>query len=1108
MLVLAIVVLLSHQLKAQLLTWSPAFPKETDANVTITVDANFGNKGLQGFAGDVYIHIGCITNLSTSPTNWKYVQSNWAPTNSDSYKATSLGSNRWQFTIPGANLRTFYSPTEAGEVIQRISLLFRSGDGSRVQRNADGSDMYIPVYTTSLAVRIDNPFRSPLYNLGTEPIVRSVGQTISITGNASQSATMRIFYNENQIASQSGVTTISASPSIATAGNQRIIVEAESGGIVRDTVDFFVAASTAVEPLPAGIKDGLNYSPDGTSVTLVQYAPNKSTFVVIGDFNDWTPNLNYQMKRTPDGLRYWLTINGLTPGQEYAYQYLVDGLLKVADYNCEKILDPWNDQYINNDPANPGYIRYPNLKPYPTGKTSDIVSVLEPGKPQYSWSLSSQSYQRPDKRNIITYEMHLRDFLNRSDFKTLIDTLNYISAQGVNAIELLPWTEFEGNNSWGYNPSFMFAVDKFYGPENDLKRFIDECHSRGIAVIMDMVLNHQFGQSPMVRLYWDAVNNRPAANSPWFNPVEKHAFNVGYDMNHESQATKDFVDRVVEHWLVSYKVDGFRWDLSKGFTQKNTCFFDQQGVLKCDVGEMGKKDDSRIAILNRIYDKTQQISPGSYNILEHYADNAEEIVLAESGFLLWGNGNNPFAESSMGYHYDLENGQPKYGKSNFGYVFHTTRGWGGKDGGPNVPHLIGFAESHDEERVLNKNVLYGNTANGTHNAKNAATYTKRMQAVNAFLMTIPGPKMYWQFGEIGYDTSITWCSPGVYKFDCRIDPKPLLWNYYTGPSAGPGSAVFNARRALRTNLARVLRLRTQAPSYLPTFTTDELSYDLQFEFKSQVIQSNALRMVVIGNFDVFQRTGSVTFPTTGNWIVYAHNVANFTGINGNLTANSINVNTPTQSFNMQPGEYILFLDRDPAGALPLKLLNFTGSRQTASIALNWQTESEQMVKEFELERSLDGVNFRTIATEKANNTGIGSRNQYGYKDVATEALGAPERVYYRVKMVDQDGKFTYSNIVAIAPLKGRQSLTVLPNPVKAAGVAEFEITTAGKVQLRILNQTGQVLGTIYNGYKDKGAHRVNLQSALFDVSRLPVGAYYLQMETAFGRQTVSLLKTN
>ncbi|WP_332910852.1 alpha-amylase family glycosyl hydrolase [Algoriphagus boritolerans] len=74
---------------------------------------------------------------------------------------------------------------------------------------------------------------------------------------------------------------------------------------------------------------------------------------------------------------------------------------------------------------------------------------------------------------------------------------------GINAIELMPIGEFEGNLSWGYNPSFFFAPDKYYGTKNDLKRLIDEAHGKGIMILLDMVLNHAFGQNPMVRLYND-----------------------------------------------------------------------------------------------------------------------------------------------------------------------------------------------------------------------------------------------------------------------------------------------------------------------------------------------------------------------------------------------------------------------------------------------------------------------------------------------------------------------------------------------------------------------------------------------------------------------------
>ena len=155
---------------------------------------------------------------------------------------------------------------------------------------------------------------------------------------------------------------------------------------------------------------------------------------------------------------------------------------------------------------------YPNLKPYPTGKTTGIVSVLQTAKPAYTWQVNN--FSRPNKQNLIIYELLVRDFTAAGNFQTLTDTLSYLQRLGVNAIEVMPFNEFEGNSSWGYNPDFYFAPDKAYGPENVVKKFIDECHKRGIAVIMDMVLNHSFGSSPMVQMYWDGMNNIPQQTIP------------------------------------------------------------------------------------------------------------------------------------------------------------------------------------------------------------------------------------------------------------------------------------------------------------------------------------------------------------------------------------------------------------------------------------------------------------------------------------------------------------------------------------------------------------------------------------------------------------------
>ncbi len=860
---------------AQLLSTTPDFIQDNTGNIDIVCDANYGNKGILNYTptSDIYVHIGLITSLSTGPTNWQYVKYAWATPGTDRL-CTYLGSNKWKFTITGG-LRTFFGVTNASEKILKIAVLFRNGNGNSKLANTDGSDMYIPVYDNANYVRITDPFRQPNYTLTPDIITKAVGDAIAVTAKSSLSSDLKLYFNGTQIATQAASTTITGSSTIAASGTQTIIAEATNAGITtRDTLNFFVAGGTNIAALPAGVKQGINYEPGDTSATLVLYAPLKTRVSVAGDFNNWTEASKYQMNQTPDGTTYWLRITGLTAGAEYAYQYIVDGTLKVADYNTEKILDPSNDQYISAT-------TYPNLKAYPTGKTTGIVSVLQTAKPAFNWQVTN--FARPDKRNLVIYELLIRDFVATQNFQTVKDTLTYLKRLGVNAIEVMPFNEFEGNNSWGYNPSFYFAPDKAYGTETAVRQFIDECHRQGIAVIMDMVMNHSFGQSPMVQLYWDGANNRPAANSPWFNPVAKHPYNVGYDFNHESQATKDFVDRVMDHWLTNYKVDGFRWDLSKGFTQTNN---------PSDVGAWGNYDASRVAIWKRIYDKMQTQSANAYCILEHFAANQEEIELSNYGMLLWGNANYSFNQSTMGY---------TTGSDFQSVVFNSpTRGW-------SKPHLVGYMESHDEERLNYKNINYGSSA-GSYNVKDPATALKRNEMATAFWAMIPGPKLLWQFGELGYDYSINTCSDGVTvdPNNCRLSTKPIKWDYYNNVN----------RKSLYNVYAQLIALKLKS-NYLTTFTTSNSSYDLASTAKWLKLISDSLNVVVIGNFDVAASTVSVTFPSTGTWYSY-------------LTGTTRAATGALETINLQPGEYYVYTSKDVKNSVATAII------PSGPISLNMQ----------------------------------------------------------------------------------------------------------------------------------------------------------------------------
>src|SRR5690242_742515 len=377
---------------SQLLSWTADFPTENSDPVIITMDANYGNKGLLNHnPADVYVHIGVITNLSTSSSDWQHVQTTWATT-SAAAKATSLGNNKWTFTITGG-LRYFFGITDANEKIQKIAILFRSGDGNTVQRNGDGSDMFIPVYTTNLAIRFTQPFFQPKYIPEPETINKKIGDDITVSAKSNSNATLTISLNGNVIQTATNADSISKTITLNTAGSQQVIAKADDGtSVVSDTFNFFVNNSVNVAALPSGVQTGINYGADNQSVTLVLYAPNKTRVSVIGDFpgSNWKEQSAYQMNETPDGNYWWITITGLNSGKEYSYQFLVDGQLKIADPYAEKILDPNNDQYISSS-------TYPGLKPYPTDSTTGIVSVLQTGQTPYNWQVTN--FSKTDKRD-------------------------------------------------------------------------------------------------------------------------------------------------------------------------------------------------------------------------------------------------------------------------------------------------------------------------------------------------------------------------------------------------------------------------------------------------------------------------------------------------------------------------------------------------------------------------------------------------------------------------------------------------------------------------------------------------------------------------------------
>ncbi|WP_299991544.1 alpha-amylase family glycosyl hydrolase [uncultured Pontibacter sp.] len=841
---------IAWRVQAQAVQTIPEFPNG-DQEITLIFDVKQSKDGratgLLNKTDDVYLWSGAGTVGSTDAFQYQPAgQTNFnQPFNLG--KMTSLGNDRWQIKLTP---RTYFG-VPAGQTIDKLGLLLKNGNGT-----AQTEDFIIQIYDGSLQIALREPEQRNFFV--------DANSAIPVRAVISSKASVTVKLDNTVVYSASDADEVQTSINAGNqAGVQRTVtVEAKLGdATATESFTFRVKPQPTVAALPAGMRDGVNYT-SATSAVLVLYAPFKSFVYAIGEFNNWESSPEYLMKRTPDGNRYWIELNSLPAGAEVAYQYLVDGTLAVADPYTEKILDPAMDQYI---PAS----TYPNLKAYPEG-AEGIVSILQTNQQSYTWKVTD--FQRPDPENLVIYELHVRDFIAARNYQTLTDTLTYLKRLGINAIELMPVMEFSGNDSWGYNPIFFFAPDKAYGTKNDLKAFIDKAHEIGIAVILDIVLNQADYEYPYVKMYWDG--NQPAANNPFFNQRATHSFSVFFDFNHESDATKALVERVNRHWIEEYNIDGYRFDLSKGFTQTNT------GE---NVNAWSAYDASRVATWKRIYDEIRSYDETAFVILEHFADNQEEKELSNYGMMFWGNHNHDYRNMAKGV------------QANPQGISYKNRSW-------ENPYLIGYMESHDEERIM-YDVLTNGNRNGNYNTRTLSTALDRAKLAAAFFLPIPGPKMIWQFGELGYEVPI--------DQNGRTGQKPIRWEYQQQLE----------RQKLYQVYAELIKLKLNEPA----FSTDDFDLQLNGHVKRISLFHEDMRVFIVGNFDVKVQPVNANFPIAGVWYDY------FTGRENNIT-------DPGQVMELQPGEFHIYttkkLETPQPGLVPWQGLVLSAEEELAERGLS------------------------------------------------------------------------------------------------------------------------------------------------------------------------------
>ena len=283
----------------------------------------------------------------------------------------------------------------------------------------------------------------------------------------------------------------------------------------------------------ASVRPGMGAIPYPGGVTFRVWAPFASGVAVAGSFNGWAIGA---AAMASEGNGYWsLDIDGAAIGDEY--KFVIDNPAIGASL--------WK-----NDP-------------YARSMTNSMGNSIV-AETQFVWQ--SQGYSTPPWNELVIYELHVGSFQfdpgshnGRGDFDTVIGKLGYLQDLGINAIQLMPSDEFAGDISWGYNPAAIFAIEDSYGGPNGLRCLIDAAHSRGIAIIYDVVYNH-LGPSDLDLWQFDGWSQDGAGGVYFYNDWHRQTPWGDTRPDYGRGEVRQYIRDNALTWLEEHQCDGLRWD--------------------------------------------------------------------------------------------------------------------------------------------------------------------------------------------------------------------------------------------------------------------------------------------------------------------------------------------------------------------------------------------------------------------------------------------------------------------------------------------------------------------------------------------------------------------
>ena len=277
-------------------------------------------------------------------------------------------------------------------------------------------------------------------------------------------------------------------------------------------------------------------------------------------FRIWAPNANQvQIKidrdlfgMTPSESGWWFTETPLAKaGIDYAF--VLDGGVPVPDPRS-----PWQPNGIHGP-----------------SRTLDHRA--------FSWT--DQSWQAKPLSSAIFYELHIGTFTSQGTFMAAIEQLDYLVGLGITHIELMPVAGFSGNRGWGYDGVDLYAPHHAYGEPDDLKRLVDACHGRGLAVILDVVYNHVGPAGNYLAHFGPYFTQRYA--TPWGQAIN-------FDGPESDEVRRFFCDNALM-WLKDYHFDGLRIDAVHAIIDTSALHFLEQ--LACEVAELQAQTGRHLALI-------------------------------------------------------------------------------------------------------------------------------------------------------------------------------------------------------------------------------------------------------------------------------------------------------------------------------------------------------------------------------------------------------------------------------------------------------------------------------------------------------------------------------